>query len=340
MSGRAFLLFLALFSAIALFAWSAETVVTRDGTHISGEVSFDGMLYIIQPPNGVKVKLPKSLVKEVLLPEGGGKIFEQKMLRLRHSPDREEPEAWYRLGLFAQVCKLPETADKCFQEVLELDDNHVGARTALGYDLVKGRWVKREAVPGETENAVTMVKTAAESSGGKPAGGTATDSAPRQQAPSPPSSRTSRVLVPCPDCDGTGVAVWVTCGKCSRSGQPGMVFLGDKFELCPRCAGAVRWPALRCARCRGKGQIDPDKAQLTDSSKQPPKGFRFCTACDGTGFSEWIPCRKCAGSEVTGHLRRRDSYIMCDVCKGRGKTATQRCAVCNSTGVIREQAAE
>lgn len=353
---------------------ASETVVTLDGMQVTGEVTFDGEVYIVKSATGIETKLPKSLVKEVLLPNTADKMLQERVDALRKSADKDNADAWYQLGMFAEMCNLHDDAAKCHEQAITIDTNHLGARSALGYNLIKGKWLK-EAVADDANGEIAKSNgpsgagtkmLASDSSdaapppwatyqadGATPGGPNAqVDKSAKGGAGTPANatqdqkrraaiSKSDHVYINCPDCLGTGYVTWIPCGQCSRSGQPGMVYLGEKYEICPRCNGAAKWPGLKCPRCEGQGKIDPDRNQQGAApKKEPPKGFRFCTKCDGTGFDVWRPCPKCAKSDVPGKVIVRNNLIICDNCQGIGKFPMHRCDECGSTGVIRTEPKE
>jgi len=78
----------------------------------------------------------------------------------------------------------------------------------------------------------------------------------------------------CGKCSGTGVEIWDTCNQCKRSKYPGYLFFGDHLELCNRCNGATKIPALKCTVCGGTGllQIHGDgDTQFTKPTKAEGK---------------------------------------------------------------------
>ena len=77
----------------------------------------------------------------------------------------------------------------------------------------------------------------------------------------------------CGKCSGTGIEIWDACNQCKRSKYPGYMFFGDHLELCNRCNGATRLPALKCTVCRGTGfvQIHGD-AQMQFTRPSTPDG--------------------------------------------------------------------
>jgi hypothetical protein len=339
-----------------------------DGMQVTGEVTFDGEVYLIKSANGVETKLPKNLVKEVLLPNTADKMVQERIDALRKSPDKDSADAWYQLGMFAEMCNLHDESAKCLEQAITIDTNHVGARSALGYNFIKGQWQKDTPAdaattatatgpgiaPPNDRNGYSNTSDAApppwasrQTDGPTTSGANAqVDKGAKGGAGTPPNLTqdekrraaitSSHVYISCPDCLGTGYSTWKPCGKCSRSGQPGMVNLGEKYEICPRCGGAGKFPLLKCPRCLGTGKIDPDKnRQSAAPKKEPPKGFRFCTKCDGTGFDVWRPCPKCEKSEVPGKVLVNNNLITCDKCQGMGRFPMHRCEECGSTGVIR-----
>jgi len=50
---------------------SADTLVTKGGTRFDGQVKEDGEHYVVTTPNGGRMRIPKTIVKEIVRPHGG-----------------------------------------------------------------------------------------------------------------------------------------------------------------------------------------------------------------------------------------------------------------------------
>ncbi len=58
--------------------------------------------------------------------------------------DREDPDELFEIALWAEQNDLARRARGLFRQVIELDDDHAGARSALGYVHADGRWRNAE----------------------------------------------------------------------------------------------------------------------------------------------------------------------------------------------------
>jgi hypothetical protein len=65
----------------------------------------------------------------------------KKELRKRESAAKKDPEAIFEAGSWARENKLEKDAIRLFNKVLKLASDHVGAHTALGDELIEGKWL-------------------------------------------------------------------------------------------------------------------------------------------------------------------------------------------------------
>lgn len=139
----------------------------------------------------------------------------------------------------------------------------------------------------------------------------------------------------CPKCTGTGIAIWLECLNCNKSGKPGYKNFGDYWEVCKRCTGAGRIAAAKCNTCLGKGNVLLSQIKPADGGKKdPPKGSKWCEDCDGTGAAIWSECPQCKRSKFPGYLFHGDSVTLCNRCNGAGKFPGLGCGKCKQKGVL------
>ncbi len=139
----------------------------------------------------------------------------------------------------------------------------------------------------------------------------------------------------CPKCTGSGIAIWLECLNCNKSGKPGYKNFGDYWDVCKRCTGAGRIAAAKCNTCTGKGNVLLSQIKPADGGrKEPPKGTKWCEDCDGTGAAIWSECPQCKRSKYPGYLFHGDSVTLCNRCNGAGKFAGLGCGKCKQKGVL------
>jgi serine/threonine protein kinase len=116
--------------------------------------------------------------------------------------------------------------------------------------------------------------------------------------PVPPSARPARAAssnrtMPCPTCNGKGVAPgaeWTFCDYCHGRGRMSSRVVGSQQELeieCPRCRGRGTQKPENCATCHGTGRVSdtagPFTTQVSLSCPQcrrPVEGNdQFCMHC-------------------------------------------------------------
>ncbi|MCX7703423.1 MAG: HEAT repeat domain-containing protein [Planctomycetota bacterium] len=119
----------------------ADVVHLKDGGKVEGTVLESTWRVQVRLPNGSVVEFkPDDVVKidySELPPE---KEYEK---RLEGVP-KDDAEAYYRLGLWCREKGLKKQSEECLKKAIELEPDHTGARTALGYVRHKGEWVLYE----------------------------------------------------------------------------------------------------------------------------------------------------------------------------------------------------
>lgn len=139
----------------------------------------------------------------------------------------------------------------------------------------------------------------------------------------------------CPKCIGSGIAIWLECLNCNKSGKPGYKNMGDYWEICKRCTGAGRIAAARCNTCTGTGSVLLSKLEpALGGTKEPPKGFKWCDGCAGTGAAIWTDCPQCKRSKFPGYLFHGDSVTLCNRCNGAAKFPSLGCSKCKQKGLL------
>jgi len=117
----------------------ADVVHLKNGGSLEGSVS--------RTPDGVVVKLP---VGEVRISNDAIERIEPKVTAFEQYQQRaaavreDDPEAHYRLGLWAQQAGLKGPAREEFRKTVALKPDHALAHQALGHRLVDGRWLTHE----------------------------------------------------------------------------------------------------------------------------------------------------------------------------------------------------
>lgn len=65
----------------------------------------------------------------------------------------------------------------------------------------------------------------------------------------------------------------------------------------------------------------------------------LCKKCDGTGYSEWIPCTNCNGVGSITHSEQKGNTFFqqtstCGVCRGMGELGVRKCERCEGKGSV------
>ncbi|MBI4616646.1 MAG: hypothetical protein HY720_23750 [Planctomycetes bacterium] len=127
---------------------AADEVRLRDGTVYRGKVlSADSQTVVIRVYEDLsEQRIPTALVQRA---QRGPDLFEQYERKLAAAGDKAN--SWYELAGWCRRGGLIEYARQAYEKTIELDPEHRGARSALGYVKVKDEWVIKE--PSQTPEA-------------------------------------------------------------------------------------------------------------------------------------------------------------------------------------------
>jgi len=115
---------------------AADDVILDDGRVLSGKVVDEGKRYTVVDRDR-KFAVPKeNVVKLISKPS----FMDHYEARLKQLPF-DDAEAIFEFGRWLAKNEWPSRAGRAYEEVLELDPDHRGARRALGYKLFEGEWV-------------------------------------------------------------------------------------------------------------------------------------------------------------------------------------------------------
>lgn len=131
---------LSLFSLIIVAASAtADEVHLKDGRVLSGRVLEDGDRYAVVDRDSKHV-VKKSEVSEIVKKRSFMDDFDDRLAQL----PADDAEAIFEFGRWLDENEWASRARLAYQEVLDLDADHRGARRALGYSLYEGAWVSPE----------------------------------------------------------------------------------------------------------------------------------------------------------------------------------------------------
>ncbi len=240
--------------AVALGS-SADTVVCVDGRAIEGEVEIQGDTVVIKGKFG-RTAIPRAEVMEIK--KGGSEDeYLKKLEELEKSDKAKDAEAHFEMGKWAMEKGLNKQAEERFKRAIELNPDHEGARTALGYVRYLGQWMSED----DAMRAKGMVKiqgkwmTPAEAEAilnNKSGGGDKPAAKPAEPKNIAPEVGETLVLVKCPTCNGVGfIPGQLDCRRCKGTG---FMYNDGVQVICNNCRGTGK-AGTQCLTCRGSGKI-------------------------------------------------------------------------------------
>jgi len=128
---------------LLLFAASAAADVVRlkDGRALEGTVVDEGSRYAVTDRDQKHV-VKKTDVDGVESSRGFMDEYGDRLAKL----PTDDAEAIFEFGRWLEQNEWPARARRAYEEVLELDPEHRGARRALGYRLFEGAWLSPDEI--------------------------------------------------------------------------------------------------------------------------------------------------------------------------------------------------
>ena len=114
---------------------AADELVLKNGAAFSGIVREEGEKVVIELDFGT-MTFRKSEVWSIKKTDDPIKEFEQKLQAAKGAKE------YYELAAWAREKGLGTRANDLFRKVISLNPDHEGARKALGFEKVEGRWLE------------------------------------------------------------------------------------------------------------------------------------------------------------------------------------------------------
>ena len=131
---------------LVLPAARADEILLNNGRTLEGAVRVDGEMVVFERP-GIRMEIRRDEVKEIRRSPTAQEQYAEKAKALEAA--KPDAEAHHRLGLWAEGKGLKDEARRSQEKALALDADHAGARRALGYIKVDGKWRLEEEVMKE-----------------------------------------------------------------------------------------------------------------------------------------------------------------------------------------------
>ena len=114
---------------------AADELVLRNGAAFSGIVREEGEKVVIELDFGT-MTFRKSEVRSIRKTDDPIKEFEQKLQAA------VDAKGYYEVALWGRDKGLGTRANDLFRKIISLNPDHEGARKALGFEKVEGRWLE------------------------------------------------------------------------------------------------------------------------------------------------------------------------------------------------------
>jgi hypothetical protein len=128
------LLVLALGLSLGLGA-AADELVLKNGAAFTGVVREEGEKVVMVLDIGT-MTFPRSEVRSIRKTDDPLKEVEQKL------QSAKDAKGYYEVALWAREKGLDTRANELFRKVISLDPDHEGARKALGFQKIDGKWLE------------------------------------------------------------------------------------------------------------------------------------------------------------------------------------------------------
>ncbi len=131
------LIFVAALAAASLA--SADVVHLKNGGSLEGQIVEEGDAVIIKLPVG-EVRVSREAVERIEKKPGALEEYHKRAAAIKD----DDPEAHYRLGVWALSVGLKRQAEEEFKKTIALEPDHAAAHKALGHRLVNGVWMSED----------------------------------------------------------------------------------------------------------------------------------------------------------------------------------------------------
>jgi hypothetical protein len=116
-----------------------DDVFLKNGQVIYGEVQETPEAYRIKVEHGA-ITIEKKRVLRIEKKISAMEVYRSRAEKMGEGTADDH----YRLATWCEARNLPRTARKEYHRAIRKDPDHVGARTALGYLRIDGKWMTRE----------------------------------------------------------------------------------------------------------------------------------------------------------------------------------------------------
>lgn len=186
---------------VAGAAW-ADTVVLKDGQKFEGVVTKAGETVEVKLDVGT-ISFPASEVAKIIKSDTPVHTFERRLAAIRSG----DVAALMKLAEWARANGLSNRAYSTYRRVLTIDEDHAGARRALGHVRKAGVWVDPEEEQDKARAAALSERAKAVRAQRSSVRARGLDSAPpRAKESCPPPSRFGRQVKVLRE--GTSLFVW------------------------------------------------------------------------------------------------------------------------------------
>ena len=129
---------IAALSALGCLAF-ADVVHLKNGGTLEGQVVEEGNQIVIKLPVG-EVRVSRDAVQAIEKKPGALAEYQKRVAATKD----DDPQAHYKLGVWALSVGLKRQAEEEFKKTIALDPDHAAAHKALGHRLVGGRWMSED----------------------------------------------------------------------------------------------------------------------------------------------------------------------------------------------------
>ncbi|MCX7704068.1 MAG: hypothetical protein N2234_08255 [Planctomycetota bacterium] len=126
----------------SLFLFAQDVIFLDGGGKLKGSIVEEDEDYVVLKTKAGETKIERSRIERIEYEAGFQEEYERRLGETKKK--KNDPDAWYQLGMWCKLKGHQKEADECFKKVIELDSEHSGARNELGYYKVKDKWVTED----------------------------------------------------------------------------------------------------------------------------------------------------------------------------------------------------
>jgi len=126
--------------SFSLLLFGQDVIFLDGGGKVKGTIIEENEDFIIVKTKAGEIPIKRERIERIEYGAG----FQEEYQRRIDELDKEDPDAWYELGVWCRMKGYEKEAEDCFRKAIEIDPDHKESREELGYYKLEGKWVTED----------------------------------------------------------------------------------------------------------------------------------------------------------------------------------------------------